>query len=111
MFDLDYYSSTTKALPILTKENVLPRIWCYFDDISAGPEEAVTEIVGERAAIAEFNSSPDREVLQDNVSLAYPFKGMEPQAWHQQIYVYHRIGHRDYNKRITGDRDQLRLSR
>ncbi len=110
MFDLDYYSSTTNALPVLTNENVLPRVWCYFDDISAGPEEAVTDIVGERAAIAEFNLSPDRRKLNDNISRVHSFKSTQPQSWHNQIYVYHRINHPRYNTRITGDRDQLRLT-
>src|SRR6266567_675436 len=110
MFDLDYYSSTTSALPLLTKNNVLPRVWCYFDDICTGPEEAVTDLVGERAAIAEFNLSPDRMMLNDNISLVHSFKSTQPQSWHQQIYVYHRINHPDYNTRITGNRDQLQLS-
>ena len=110
LFDLDYYSSTKSALPMLTKENVLPRVWCYFDDVCTGPEEAVTSVVGERAAIAEFNDSPDRARLNDSVSLAHTFKGAQPQAWHQQIYVYHRFKHPNYNTRITGNRDQLRLT-
>ena len=109
MFDLDYYSSTMSALPLLTKENVLPRVWCYFDDVCAGPEEAITDIVGEPAAIDDFNNSPDRKKLDDNISLTYSFKRMQPQAWHQQIYVYHRIGHPHYNTCITRNRDPLQL--
>jgi hypothetical protein len=110
MFDLDYYSSTASALLVLTKENVLPRVWCYFDNLCAGPEEAVIDIVGERAAISEFNLSPDRKKLNDKVSLAHCFKGFQPQPWHQHIYVYHRINHPNYNVRITGNRDQLQLA-
>ncbi len=109
-FDLDYYSSTMSALPVLTKENVLPRVWCYFDDICAGPEEAVIDIVGERAAISEFNLSPDRKKLNDKISLAHCFKGIQPQSWHRHIYIYHRIDHPNYNVCITKYRDQLQLA-
>jgi hypothetical protein len=110
MFDLDYYSSTKSALPVLSKENVLPRVWCYFDDVCAGPEEAVTSFVGERQAIAEFNLSPERARLNDNISLAHSFKGIPPQPWHQHICIYHRINHPDYNQCITRDRDPLQLT-
>ena len=110
MFDLDYYTSTMSALPVLTKENVLPRVWCYLDDICGGHEEAMTDFVGERAAISEFNLSPDRKKLNDNISLTYPFKWFQPQAWHQHIYAYHRINHPRYNTCITRDRDQLQLA-
>lgn len=110
MYDLDYYSSTMSALTLLTKDNVLPRVWCYFDDVCAGPEEALTDIVGERAAIADFNLSLDRKKLNDNISLVHCFKSTQPQWWHQQIYVYHRINHPAYDTRITGNRDQLQLT-
>jgi len=109
MFDLDYYTSTMSALPVLTKENVLPRVWCYLDDICGGHEEAMTDFVGERAAISEFNLSPQRKELNDNIALAYPFKWLQPQPWHQHIYIYHRINHPQYNACITKDRAQLQL--
>jgi hypothetical protein len=86
LFDLDYFTSTVNALPVLTKANALPRVWCYFDDICSGPEEAATEGVGEREAIRIFNLSPEREALNDRVSKAYSFKGHMPEPWHQQIY-------------------------
>ena len=109
MFDLDYYTSTMSALPVLTKENVLPRVWCYLDDICGGHEEAMTDFVGERAAISEFNLSPQRKELNDNIALAYPFKWLQSQPWHQHIYIYHRINHPQYNACITKDRAQLQL--
>jgi hypothetical protein len=105
LFDLDYYSSTINALQVLTKENVLPRIWCYFDDVCTSPDEAATEILGERAAIAEFNSSARRKALNDNISLARAFRFTHPQSWHQHIYVYHRLSHPQYNSRIVGSRE------
>jgi hypothetical protein len=109
MFDLDYFSSTVNALPILTKENSLPRVWCYFDDVCTGPEEVTTEGLGEHEAIRLFNLAPERERLKDHVSRAYSFKGRMPEPWHQHIYIYHRFNHPDYNVCITANRDQLNL--
>jgi hypothetical protein len=112
LFDLDYFSSTSAALSILTKENILPRIWCYFDDVHGGPEEALTERIGEREAIRQFNASPMREVLNDHLSPAYAFKFLQQESWHERIFLYHRMSHRDYNVCLVGvDRDQLQLSK
>ena len=109
MFDLDYFSSTTNALPILTKENTLPRVWCYFDDVCTGPDEASTERLGEREAIRLFNLSPDRQRLNDHVAQTFSFKGKVSEHWHQQIYVYHRLNHPAYNVCLSANREQLRL--
>ena len=98
MFDLDYYTSTMHALDLLKKNNVLPRIWCYFDDVCASPEAALTDRIGEREAIREFNDMPERKILRDHLSLAYPFKGVLPEPWHQQMYLYHRMSHPKYNE-------------
>ena len=54
MFDLDYYSSTVDALGVFAsdrRENHLPRVPCYFDDIGAIPS------VGVGLAVAEFNAA------------------------------------------------------
>ena len=110
MFDLDYFTSTSAALPILTKKNLLPRVWCYFDDVCTGPEEAMTDRLGERAAINQFNDDPERAVHNDYLSRAFTFKGLAPEGWHQQIYLYHRLDHPDYNLCLVGaERDQLKL--
>lgn len=61
-------------LPVLARENVLPRVWCYFDGIFAGSEELLTDIVWERAAISDFNLSPEWRKLNDSISLACAFK-------------------------------------
>jgi hypothetical protein len=106
LFDLDLYTSTTAALRLLTKENVLPRIWCYFDDIIGYPENAFADGTGEREAIREFNLAPERKVAWDHLSPARVFKGRTPEAWHQQIYLYHRLSHPDYNTSISGQAKQ-----
>jgi hypothetical protein len=112
LFDLDLYTSTSAALALLTKANVLPRIWCYFDDICGGPENMITDRIGEREAIGEFNQKPERVELNDHLSPAYAFKNMTPEAWHQQIYLYHRLSHPQYSQCLyaKGERDQLSLS-
>lgn len=91
LFDLDLYTSTSGAMALLEKENVLPRIWCYFDDVCGGPENAFTDSVGEREAIRQFNLAPERRLMRDHLSPAYAFKHAVPEAWHQQIYLYHRM--------------------
>ena len=111
LFDLDLYSSTMGAFPLLTKQNSLPRIWCYFDDVSGGPENMTTDSIGEREAIKQFNLAPERKDMRDHISPAYCFKNLPPEGWHQQIYLYHRFSHPLYNKCLYGDRerDQLQL--
>jgi hypothetical protein len=111
MFDLDLFTSTMSAFQLLAKNNVLPRIWCHFDDVIGYPENSFADGTGEREAIREFNCSPERKVLHDHLSPARVFKGRPPEAWHQQIYLYHRLSHPEYNTSITGrTKQQLKLS-
>jgi hypothetical protein len=102
MFDLDLYSSTSVALGVLTIGNILPRIWCYMDDILGSPANAYTDNIGTRAAIRDFNAKPERAVCKDYLSPAYTFAGLEPESWHQQIFLYHRLTHADYNTCVSG---------
>jgi len=58
-FDLDYYSSTKDAFVLFDRDSaaLLPRVYCYFDDI-IWPERALfNEWVGELCAIREFNEA------------------------------------------------------
>ncbi len=111
LFDLDLYSSTMGALTLLERTNVLPRIWCYFDDIHGYAEDATTNRIGEREAIREFNAAPERIMLNDHLSPAYTFKGSVPEAWHQHIYLYHRVTHPDYNRCLSEtEKHQLPLA-
>jgi hypothetical protein len=110
-FDLDLYTSTIGAFVLLEKANVLPRVWCYFDDICGYAENATTARIGEREAVWEFNLDPKREALNDHLSVAYTFKGNFAEPWHQHIYLYHRMGHPDYNRCLsTIDKHQLPLA-
>jgi hypothetical protein len=111
MFDLDFYSSTMAAFGIFDQSNILPRVWCYFDDISGYPGNAYTDHIGEREAIKEFNQAAERQLQNDHLSPAYVFKGIPVEPWHQDIYLYHRLKHPSYNICLSKeDKQQLHLS-
>lgn len=111
-FDLDLYSSTMAAFSLLEKENVLPRVWCYFDDIIDLPQSCLTDFLGEAAAIADFNQMPQRKFLQDNLSQARVFAEYPVEMWHSKIYLYHRLTHPQYNLCVydRSSADQLTLA-
>ncbi|HUY18550.1 MAG TPA: hypothetical protein VMV15_04925 [Candidatus Binataceae bacterium] len=109
MFDLDLYSSTQAALPLLTTDQALPRIWCYMDDICGYGENAYSDRIGVREAIRDFNRSEQRTHLRDHLSQAYIFKGVWPESWHEQIYIYHRLGHPDYSRCLSAEKSELPL--
>ena len=113
IFDLDFYTSTMAAFTLFDKSDLLPRVYCYFDDICSAPDGAMTDRIGEREAIRQFNCASQREALQDYLSQAFIFEGMAPEHWHQQIYLYHRLSHPKYNLYVGGRRgnqqDALRL--
>ncbi len=109
-FDLDLYSSTMAAFSLLEKESVLPRIWCYFDDIFDVPESCLTDFVGEAAAIREFNCLPARARLGDNLSAARVFAGYTSEPWHSKIYLYHRLTHPQYNFSVYDRSNAAQLS-
>jgi hypothetical protein len=104
-FDLDFYTSTRDAFALLAQDNLLPRVWCYFDDVSGAPHNAYTDSIGVRAAIREFNAS--RSPLDSHLSQAYTFLFDGLEVWHQQIYLYHRMNHPDYNKCLSDHKHVL----
>jgi hypothetical protein len=111
LFDLDLYTSTMVAFRILDKSNLLPRMWCYFDDIHGYPESAYSDSIGEREAIKQFNLAPERKRRNDHLSRAYVFKGVASQPWHEDIYLYHQLNHPDYNRCLSQEtKHQLRLT-
>jgi hypothetical protein len=111
-FDLDMYTSTMAAFSLLEKEHVLPRVWCYFDDIIDQPQSCLTDFLGEAAAIEDFNRMPQRKILGDNLSRARVFDAYPiGESWHRKIYLYHRFTHPQYNISIyeRSNEDQLPL--
>jgi len=98
-FDLDYYSSTMKAFKVFDTEKLLPRVYCYFDDI-LWPETAChNEYVGELCAIREFNSSHDCQKLCPIHLLRH--MRVHPAPWNDQMYVLHGFKHPLYAVNIT----------
>jgi hypothetical protein len=100
-FDLDFYSSTKSAFRIFScpDEHLLPRIFCYFDDIVSDGHQIHCEDVGELLAIREFNENPPG----NSGIRACPIldSGTVFTAnWEHQLRVYHRFEHRDYNTYI-----------
>jgi hypothetical protein len=110
-FDLDLFSSTMAAFSHLEKRNVLPRIWCYFDDIADFPQSCLTDFLGVAAAIKDFNEMPQRKLLRDNLSQARVFAECPIEWWHSKIYIYHRLSHPQYDIPIynRAGADQLAL--
>jgi hypothetical protein len=107
-FDLDYYSSTAKALKIFdgAPTTRLPRVFCYFDDI-IWPESAChNEFVGELCAIRDFNSQKETLKLVSLHLLRHMRPSPEP--WNDQIYVLHDFHHPLYCVNITPQGDQFR---
>ena len=66
--DVDYYSSAVAALGLFDarEEFLLPRIYCYLDDIIGDDWEIMCEFVGELLAVKEFNEQHEKEKDQSD---------------------------------------------
>jgi hypothetical protein len=109
-FDLDYYSSTVAALRVLDLpfESLLPRVFCYFDDVAGGPAYCYNEFTGELLAINEFNQSHEDRKLARIAGLRHNFRTL-PALWHEQTYVAHLFKHPHYNTPAHTGVEQLAL--
>lgn len=110
MVDLDFYSSTKSALEIFDVEEkyLLPRIFCYFDDVLGTETELYNDHTGERLAIREFNQSHERKKLE----IAYHLVSKNiTSPWYYCIYIYHDFEHTRYNDYISTANNQLPLLR
>ncbi len=100
-FDLDYYSSTKKALRIFDGpvESRLPRVICYFDDVIWPERACYCDYTGELLAINEFNCEHSEQKLCKLPHLSW----IRPKraAWNEQIYVMHDFHHPLYVRNIT----------
>jgi hypothetical protein len=92
-FDLDYHSSTKHALTILEHgdNHILPRVYCYFDDIIGPDHEVHCKYVGELLAIEEFNERNDMLKLAPINGLRH--KRIFPAAWNETMFVAHSFSH------------------
>ncbi len=99
-FDLDYYTSTKDAFKLFdtADKNMLPRVFCYFDDIIGTDEEILCDYVGELLAISEFNGKHKSKKLAKIHGLSH--KRVIKAAWSDMIYVMHNFAHKSYNTYI-----------
>jgi|WetSurSiteA1Bulk_404760.scaffolds.fasta_scaffold12640_1 hypothetical protein len=100
--DFDFYSSTASALRLfdVAEKYVLPRVFCYFDDIVGTEVELYNDYTGERLAISEFNGAHDQMKLSPAYHLLCQ-KAIEP--WYHQIFILHRYNHARYNDFVSDE--------
>jgi hypothetical protein len=108
--DFDYYSSTMDALKLFDTEDkhILPRVFCYFDDVIGDEIALYNDFTGERAAISDFNSSHKDRKLSP---VYYLHTKGDAQVWYYQMWVLHNLNHRDYGNYVSLDDWQLKLDR
>lgn len=96
-FDLDYYSSTMQAFKLLDadKKILLPRIYCYFDDILG---HIYSDFTGERLAIREFNAAHAMRKISPSYGLKHFLpKPYDQQEWVDMVYLAHFFDHPLYS--------------
>jgi hypothetical protein len=100
-FDLDYYSSTIAAFSIFNSpdELLLPRVLCYFDDVASDERQMHCEYAGELLAISEFNRQAASCHKLSHTYIHSPSLKL-PGPWLDQLWVYHRFSHPEYNTYI-----------
>jgi len=100
MFDLDFYSSTVAALKMFEGDEkyFLPRLFCYFDDVSGSELELYNDYTGTRLAINEFNSTHKKKKL----SKAYHLLSQKViDTWYHKIWIFHNFEHNKYNNLMS----------
>jgi len=97
-FDLDFYSSTLNAFRIFDSpdKQLLPRVFCYFDDIISDIHQLHCDDVGELLAIRELNENSDGTYRLSTLPVMQTGT-LFPAKWEEQIRVYHRFNHYEYN--------------
>lgn len=108
MFDLDYYFSTANALKIFEGDEkyFLPRLFCYFDDVTGTEIELYNDYTGARLAINEFNNAHKKK------KLAKAYHLLEQKAvedWYHRIWIFHNFEHSKYNDFVSKEDQQLPL--
>jgi hypothetical protein len=92
-FDLDFYSATKAALQLLEADYacLMPRIPCYFDDITGFSH---SDFTGERLAIAEFNQSHTMRKISPIYCLRhYVPKKYRETLWPEKFFMAHFFHH------------------
>ena len=107
-FDMDYYSSTRDSLEMFkaNEKYFLPRMFCYFDDVSGNEWSLNNEFTGERLAISEFNESHETMKF---AKAHYLLSRRIVRPWYHKIWIYHNFRHRKYNVFIANTNIQNSL--
>jgi len=100
IYDLDFYSSTVAAMNMLGagEKYYLPRVFCFFDDISGSNTELYNEYTGERLSINEFNSS------HKDAKFTLPYHLLARkivETWYHGIRILHFFKHSRYNDFVS----------
>ncbi|MGH8538692.1 MAG: hypothetical protein ACREXM_20190 [Gammaproteobacteria bacterium] len=96
--DVDLYTSAKHALRLLDGEAkmLLPRIHCYFDDITGF---TYTPYNGERLAIEEFNQEhPSRKISPIFGARHYVPKPFADERWVDKLFMAHILDHELYSR-------------
>lgn len=108
-FDLDFYTSTMDAFKLFDSPDnkLLPRVFCYFDDIVGTDEEIICEYMGELLAMSEFNNTHENKKIA-KINGMYHKRAVKS-TWSDMIYVLHSFSHKLYNTYIypKGDRQNV----
>lgn len=102
--DLDFWSSTRDELALFKgpAETMLPRVFCYCDDvISIDGGGILSEDVGQLRAIEDYNQGSDDRKLRPIAGLIHRRKVRS--VWSSQIYVHHAFDHPRYNDYVHSD--------
>jgi hypothetical protein len=94
--DVDLYSSTVDCLRLFeaAPSRLLPRVYCYFDDIHG---YTYSDCNGERLAIAEFNPNHRRQqVCQIHGLKFFVPKAAREAKWVECFYIAHIFDHELY---------------
>jgi hypothetical protein len=105
--DLDYWSSTADAMELFRApyERLLPRVFCYFDDVFSSAGEAVQcEDVGQLRAIRDYNAVDEQRKIRQMAGLVHTRRVRA--SWPDKIYVHHAFDHPDYSKYVFADVDR-----
>ena len=94
--DVDLYTSTVHTLRLFdaSEERLLPRVWCYFDDIIGF---TTGDCNGELLAIADFNAAHTTRKLSPMYGLKHFVKGHHrEEPWVEMFYLLHLFDHSQY---------------
>lgn len=110
-FDLDYFSSSVQALALCDAPppRLLPRVWCYLDDVIGRDQALHCDWVGELAAVRHYNDAREHRKMALIHGLSH--KRVWPAPWNDSMFALHCFDHPDYSTYIGPEtRRQLTLA-